>query len=296
MDKLIAIYEQMKKLRETGVKMKDISEETDIAASVLSSLYSSVLPAYINMISNGEESDRALDDSLALVNNVSKRKLLGSIDSLYDTLLLIRPKHGNGPVNTHTFIDDMEKESVKCASNIGIYEGLYTAYSASSFSDGLKIEPYLIPANAENDTIPTVYSQSMSGEFYSGIGIFSRHQIGYMLFNEQKRLQFTLKVIYLQLPVFEHPNILKGIYLTNDYNGNPISRRIIFVKEKDDASLEEFAQMRTTVIPKDKLNEEQMKYYKYACENIDVIRSVMMESPDKDIEGLLREKRLLKLL
>ena len=54
--------------------------------------------------------------------------------------------------------------------------------------------------------------------------------------------------------------------------------------------------MRTTVIPKDKLNEEQMKYYKYACENIDVIRSIMMESPDKDIEGLLREKRLLKLL
>ena len=31
MDRLILLYEQMKKLRETGVTMKDISEETNIA-------------------------------------------------------------------------------------------------------------------------------------------------------------------------------------------------------------------------------------------------------------------------
>lgn len=40
MDKLIFLYEQLKKIRESGVKVKDISEETDIASSVLSSLYS----------------------------------------------------------------------------------------------------------------------------------------------------------------------------------------------------------------------------------------------------------------
>ena len=39
MDKLALLYERMKKLREADVKLKDISEETDISCSVLSSLY-----------------------------------------------------------------------------------------------------------------------------------------------------------------------------------------------------------------------------------------------------------------
>lgn len=68
----------MKKLRESGVKMKDISEETNIASSILSSLYFSVLPMYANLISNGEEKENALDKSLQQVNNISKRKLLAA--------------------------------------------------------------------------------------------------------------------------------------------------------------------------------------------------------------------------
>lgn len=36
MDKLVSLYEQLKKLRDAGVKMKDISEETNITSSVLS--------------------------------------------------------------------------------------------------------------------------------------------------------------------------------------------------------------------------------------------------------------------
>lgn len=39
MKRLVLLYEHMKRLRESGVKMKDISERTDIASSVLSSLY-----------------------------------------------------------------------------------------------------------------------------------------------------------------------------------------------------------------------------------------------------------------
>ena len=38
MNRLVLLYERMKKLRESGVRMKDISEETAIASSELSSL------------------------------------------------------------------------------------------------------------------------------------------------------------------------------------------------------------------------------------------------------------------
>lgn len=296
MNRLISLYEQMKKLRDAGVRMKDISEETNIASSVLSSLYSSVLPMYVNLISNGEEQDKALDQALQQVNNVSKRKLLGCLDTLYEKVCHIEPRLVNTKNNGRPFLDDIEKEAIKYLPNAGVYTGLYLAYSSSSFSDGLKIEPYMIASITDGDTMPKVYSQSMSGDYYAGVGLFSPFQIGYLMFNEQKRLQLALKVVYLQLPIIEYPNILKGIYLTHDYNRNPIARRILFVRQGDEITLEEFGELRTEVVAKEKLTDEQMEYYRYTCESGDVIKSMMLVSPEKDLDDLRREKELLKLL
>lgn len=296
MDRLISLYEQMKKLRESGVRMKDISEETNIASSVLSSLYSSVLPTYVNLISNGEEAEKALDTALQQVNNVSKRKLLGCLDSLYDKVCHIDSHLINNKNNERPFFCDIEKEAIKYLSNTKVYTGLYMAYSSSSFSDGLKVEPYMITPISDGETMPKVYSQSMSGEYYTGIGLFSPFQIGYLMFNEQKRLQLALKVVYLQLPIIEYPNIMKGIYLTHDYNRNPIARRILFVRQGDEIPLEEFAELRTEVIPKNQLTEEQVLYYEYTCEPGDVIKSMMLTLPEKDLGILKREKEVLKLL
>ncbi len=295
MDKLVSLYERMKKLRESGVRMKDIAEETDIASSVLSSLYSSVLPMYINLVSNGEDEEKALDKSLLQVNNVSKRKLLGCIDKLHEKVHAIEPRLLN-KTSARPFIDDLEKEAANYLSNAGVYAGLYLAYSSSSFSDGLKVEPYMITSINDGDTFPKVYSQNMSGDYYVGIGVFSPFQIGYLMFNEQKRLQLALKVVYLQLPIIEYPSFLKGIYLTHDYNRNPIARRVIFIRQGDEIPLDEFAKLRTEVIPKEILTEEQQMYYDYTCEPGDTIKSMMLVSPQKSMEDLKREKQLLKLL
>lgn len=295
MDKLVSLYERMKKLRESGIRMKDIAEETDIASSVLSSLYSSVLPMYINLVSNGEDEEKALDKSLLQVNNVSKRKLLGCIDKLHEKVHAIEPRLLN-KTSARPFIDDLEKEAANYLSNAGVYTGLYLAYSSSSFSDGLKVEPYMITSINDGDTFPKVYSQNMSGDYYVGIGVFSPFQIGYLMFNEQKRLQLALKVIYLQLPIIEYPSFLKGIYLTHDYNRNPIARRVIFIRQGDEIPLDEFAKLRTEVIPKEILTEEQQMYYDYTCEPGDTIKSMMLVSPQKSMEDLKREKQLLKLL
>lgn len=275
--------------------MKDIAEETDIASSVLSSLYSSVLPMYINLVSNGEDEEKALDKSLLQVNNVSKRKLLGCIDKLHEKVHAIEPRLLN-KTSARPFIDDLEKEAANYLSNAGVYTGLYLAYSSSSFSDGLKVEPYMITSINDGDTFPKVYSQNMSGDYYVGIGVFSPFQIGYLMFNEQKRLQLALKVVYLQLPIIEYPSFLKGIYLTHDYNRNPIARRVIFIRQGDEIPLDEFAKLRTEVIPKEILTEEQQMYYDYTCEPGDTIKSMMLVSPQKSMEDLKREKQLLKLL
>ena len=154
----------------------------------------------------------------------------------------------------------------------------------------------MISSIVDGDTMPKVYCQNLSGDYYIGVGLFSPFQIGYLMFNEQKRLQLALKVVYLQLPIIEYPQIMKGIYLTHDYNRNPIARRILFVRQGDEIPLEEFADLCTEVIPKAQLTGELLEYYNYTCCNEDIIRSMMLISPDKDTKELQREKQLLKIL
>ena len=68
----------------------------------------------------------------------------------------------------------------------------------------------MISSIADGDTLPKVYCQNMAGDYYVGVGLFSPFQIGYLMFNEQKRLQLALKVIYLQLPIIEYPEVIKA--------------------------------------------------------------------------------------
>ena len=175
-------------------------------SSVLSSLYSSVLPMYVNLLSGGEEMEAALDKALQQVNNVSKRKLLGCLDELYDKVCHMEPRLISSRNNGKSFWDEVEREAVKYLPHAGAYTGLYLAYSASSYSEGLKVEPYMIASIVDGETLPKVYSQSMSGDYYTGVGLFSPFQIGYLMFNEQKRLQLALKVIYLQLLLWSIPS------------------------------------------------------------------------------------------
>ena len=81
MDELTEIYRRIEYLRNNGVKMKDIADRIDMAPSVLSALYSSVFPAYIELLKT-RTTDEALDEALTLVNNVSKKRLLSSVASM----------------------------------------------------------------------------------------------------------------------------------------------------------------------------------------------------------------------
>ena len=53
MNELFEIYKRIEYLRNNGVKMKEIADHTQMAASVLSSLYSSVLPTFIGEVKKG---------------------------------------------------------------------------------------------------------------------------------------------------------------------------------------------------------------------------------------------------
>lgn len=74
-DELQALYLKIESLRNNGVKMKEIADWLDIAPSVLSSLYTTVLPNYIELSKTHPE-EEALDSALMTVNNISKKRLL----------------------------------------------------------------------------------------------------------------------------------------------------------------------------------------------------------------------------
>lgn len=193
-------------------------------------------------------------------------------------------------------MDDIEKEAVKYVGNVSNYSGLYIAYSRSSYKDGLKIEPYLVCPIEEGEMMPKVYCINASGQMYSGVGIFSSQQIGYLLFNEQKRLQMGLKTIFLQLPMFECPTSIRGLYLTHDYNHNPIARRLILVKEAQDVSISQFQEMKTRIASKEELTETEKHYYEYTCQKSDYVRSFMISSPECNLDDLIIEKKILDVM
>lgn len=293
MDELSDIYKRIEYLRNHGVKMKEIADRVDMAPSVLSALYSSVLPAYIDLLKTSAP-DEALDEALALVNNVSKKRLLNNIGSVRLLLQEMEPE-GQGEVeNGNPFIKLLGKEAKESVQEVYNYSGTYLSYSLSSSTDSLKIEPYLICASENNEYVK-VGMMNAYGSVHWGNGIISNYQNSYLMFNERDLPQFALVTIYLQLPHYEFPNMLKGLYLCLDYNHNPIARRIVLVKQSDCTDVDKFLEMEGRLVPKAELTPELEVYYNYTCQEGDYIKTCTVPSPKLDATDLEREKKMLKI-
>lgn len=136
------LYKRIEYLRNNGTKMKEIADWVGMAPSVLSSLYTTVLPAYFESAKTMPQ-EEALDQALSLVNNVSKRKLLSGLENTLNRLDELEP------AALHTqkgipFIESLNEELSLSARKTTNICGLYTSYSLSSSSDCLKCEPYII--------------------------------------------------------------------------------------------------------------------------------------------------------
>ena len=123
MDELFEIYKQIEYLRNRGVKMKEIADYTNLAPSVLSSLYSNVLPTFANTVRKGTPKEEALDYALSQVNNVSKKKLMGNIQELKTRLFELEPSlnHSN---KENQFIEMLNEEMQHSAQEIYNYSGI----------------------------------------------------------------------------------------------------------------------------------------------------------------------------
>lgn len=284
------VYEQINILRQKGVKMKDIARHIDLPPSVLSALYSTVLPTFVNKKKElGDE--EALDYALSQVNNISKKRILKSIPQVYRSLQLFNPDQRIFSTD-NTFLQSLENFTQKTDETASSYLGLYDSYSFSSSRDALKIEPFIL-VNGENNSI-TVKRKSAYNSVNTGISIVAHGgQSLYIMLNESDESQLSLVTIYLQIPFYENAQLLRGLYIALDYNRNPIARRILFLKKSDLCSEEDFYSEEGKMVEKSDLEPQQRLYYEYVSGISDSIKMYSIPFPKFNQEDLITEKNIL---
>ncbi len=295
MEDLKEIYERISFLRKKGVKMKEMAEQTGISPSVFSAIYSTVLPAYLKNIEKGESEDEALNNALIWVNNVSKKRLLGSLVQLKSALFTmeITPKtHTENSSNP--FLTQLENNMKDTLNRISNFSGIYLSYSVSSGNHSLKIEPYIITP-AENGCYVEVGHNNAYGVTHWGTVMMNGINHLYLTFNENQPPQLALYHICLKLPMYDRPPFLRGLYTCFDYNYNPVARRILFVKHSDSIARDEFMKLKGELKAYEVLNEKEQAYYDYTCQPEDIIRMCNIPSPKMTEEDLVTEKKILSI-
>ncbi|MCC8144150.1 MAG: hypothetical protein LUD02_04935 [Tannerellaceae bacterium] len=291
-EQLRQLYQRIEYLRSQGVKMKEIADWADMAPSVVSSLYTTVLPAYFKGLKTFPP-EEALDNALLLVNNISKRKLVNNTPVMISRLHQLEPDELDIP-KEQTFIDRLQQDLRQSAGRIPEIEGTYINYSLSSSSASLKVEPYIICMNERKDHL-RIGRLSACHEIQWGVALAGNHQSVYGMFSEHSEPKLTLVTVYLQLPMFDRPRQLRGLYIGLDYNHNPVARRILFVKQSNDTDVTEFTQMESDLIAPGALTEEQQAYYDYTCQPGDFIKMCTVPSLQMDASDLVKEKKMLAL-
>lgn len=284
-DLLKEVYKQINDLRQKGIKMKDIANYIDMPSSVVSAIYSTVLPAYLNNLEKLGENE-ALDYAISQVNNVSKKRLLASIADIHTRLSSFIP-HISTP-NKGTFINSLDKFSKKSDDIALSYLGSYDSYSLSSARDALKIEPFILE-NGEMGQI-NVIRKNAYNSLNSGIAIVIHGYSMYIMLNESDESQLALVTIYLQLPFYENVKFLRGMYMTLDYNRNPIARRILFVKNDHPAGIDNLS---GRIIEKNEMEDPLKVYYDYVSSSSDIIKMCSIPFPQFNQDDLITEKKIL---
>ena len=154
------------------------------------------------------------------------------------------------------------------------------------------MEPFLL---SPSDNQVRVGRISAYGEAQWGFGIMPDPQNFHCMLNENQAPQFTMVTIYLQIPFFKNPRQLRGLYIGQDYNCNPIARRILLIKESESTEIDEFMSRKSGLIDKEDFTPEQQAYYDYTCQTGDFIKMCTVPSLRMDESDLVKEKKMLTL-
>ncbi len=295
MKELKQIYDRISFLRNSGVKMKDIAEAIGFSPSMLSSIYSTVLPSYFKNVSMGENEEEALDHALVWVNNVSKKKLVSALPSIMSTLAAMDDGRGfgMGADAGNSFLSAVGHGMAEAVRLVSPFCGAYMSYSISSNCAKMKMEPYLISLS-EDGTYAEALHKSAYGVVHRGTVMMNGMSHIYICFNENPGMQLSLFYICLKIPMYDNPPFLRGLYMCLDYNSNPVARRILLVKMQGGDAAGLFKDMHGGMKEGGELDGIERKYYEYACMENDSLRLCNIPSPQMTADDLAAEKEMLE--
>lgn len=119
--------------------------------------------------------DEAIDDALAWVNNVSKRKLLGSLAEVKSALFAMDavpapPAETAGTDAPCPLVGELLQGMQTAMRLSPALFGTYMSYSASSCSTAMKAEPYLLLPSADASYVEVVHN-SVYGTTHHGVAV-----------------------------------------------------------------------------------------------------------------------------
>ena len=120
MDDFRELYRQIEYLRNNGIKMKEIADCAGMAPSILSSLYTTVLPTYFEELKNCSH-EEALDHAIVLVNNISKRRLLSVLPELLERLGKMEPNMQSDR-KANPFLEHLQEEILLSTTRVTLHE------------------------------------------------------------------------------------------------------------------------------------------------------------------------------
>ncbi len=293
-EQLITLLHSIENLKKQGVKMKDIAQAIDFAPSVLSAVYSTVLPSFMDGLHRELSPEKALDYAISQVNNVSKRKLLSNLDRVLEVLADFQVN--TIPASAIAYLGYLERQARGSGAIKGKLDGLFLSYSQSSASHRtLKVEPYLFSTSEDGRTV-MVKRTNTSGSVHEGFAVVKEHKALHLFFNEADDSFFAPVTTMLSLPFSENYNILKGLYLCMDVANNPIARRIVLKRISSDTSQELFSQTPSHVMDVASVEGDMKALADYLCTPQDALRVGSVPSSGCLNEDLINEKKILSLL
>lgn len=284
------LYERITELRRQRVRMKDIANHIGLPSSVVSALYSSVLPIFLDNVGTLGETE-ALDYAVSQVNNVSKKRIISSIPEVCRRLRTFVPEHFRH--SRDFFLDALGRFAVRGDIPAACYLGVYDSYSLSSSNNTLKVEPMILSVGEVGEIM--VVRRSAYNSLNKGIAIIPNEHSMYVILNEQGNDQLAMVSMFIQLPFYEKVKFLRGIYLALDYNRNPIARRILLVKRGDGFQGMDVEKLEGKLIPTAETEGDLSSYLNYVSEASDIIKMCSVPFPKFNSDDLISEKEILSM-
>ncbi len=281
--------------KEQGKKMRQMAAILELHPPVLSSITKTVFPAILDNKGGFADEKELIRESFRLVNNLSKEKVLYHLPTYIEKLKNVKIDEKEYNLDHDLFKPYKNAIASSHEAIARNFTGLYKCYTRSSNADLIKEEPMLIRYNDEKKYIEVKKGNTLSQCSFEGfIFLAGSHLISIHLLDDPDNIQES-GLIQLVQPFVKSVKLLRGIYLNLSYSKQPLARRIILQKTKDDCSLENFETIATHYYEKTNYSEDINKeIIDYVSGSNDAIECLALPHPTFDEKDLVNEKRMIE--